>query len=62
MDVRNIANDCEKLARKAEDYVVETSAENVSVECDSAQAKAVGELKDNDSGAGGVDVVCPMRK
>ena len=40
MDVRDIANDCEKLARKAEDYVVDTS-----VECSSAQAKAVGNSK-----------------
>ena len=42
MDVRNIANDCEKLAKKVEDYAVETSAKNMSVECDSALAKAVG--------------------
>ena len=39
MDVWNIAKDRWKLAKEAEDYVVETSAESMSDECVSAQAR-----------------------
>ena len=39
MDVWNIANDRWKLAKEAEDYVVETCSESTSDECVSAQAR-----------------------
>ena len=57
-----MANDCEKLAKKAEDYAVEVNAEDMSVERDSAQTKAGGELKDIENGARGADEARPMRE
>ena len=39
MDGWNIANDRWKLAKEAEDYVIETCAESMSDECVSAQAR-----------------------
>ena len=62
MDVRNIANDCWKLAKEVEDYVVETCAENMSDECVGAQAKAVVESKDKDRGVGSMDKVFPIKE
>ena len=43
--MRSVPNDCEKLAKKAEDRAVEVDAEDMSMERDIAQAKAGGELK-----------------
>ena len=62
MDVWNIANDRWKLAKEAEDYVVETCAENMSDEYVSAQAKAVVESKDNDGGVAGMDKIFPIKE
>ena len=54
-------HDCEKFAKKAQGYAVEVNAEDMSVKCDSAQAKAVGERRDNDSGAGGCERDLPRQ-
>ena len=43
--MRSVPNDCEKLAKKAEDCAVEVDAEDMSMERDIAQAKAGEELK-----------------
>ena len=59
MDVRSIADG---RGQEGRGCAVEVDAEDMSVERDSAQAKAVGELKDNDSAAGGVNEIGPMKE
>ena len=58
MDVRSIADG---RGQEGRGCAVEVDAEDMSVERDSAQAKAVGELEDNDSSARGVNEISPMR-
>ena len=61
-DCQELAKRAENLAKKAEDRAAKVKARNTSAKYGSAQAKAGEEPKDNDSGAGGVDKICPIKE